>query len=368
MDSPSAISSDLQGKTAGLGLSARIAAPAATVRTNEAGTVALESAEAVEDGSSPRLVIRGENHSKEPNPAAAFIDWLNFTFYFRLTGNESLMEFDRTLRQSFGFGIGINRKKKHLNYDESWELGDNYGIFATGGDTVAGTSLISLSGEGCSVIKDWLSFGCITATANIRIHQRGFVTPVNLAAFGLGTLLDGRILLIDPLLDGLWPLFVGALDRLLRRESPALEVVTDRSYRQFDAVLLLDELHDSTPCPERKFHLQLLRTLVADRAPDRFFLIRIQTPSISWNTTTRARLQGRSASFIIEINGQSNRRITQPRQLHNGHDSVSLPMQPYDLLSPLVQLLQFLVSSVFFFHDNSIPENTISSAFMLPSQ
>lgn len=175
MDSPSTISSDLQGKTAGLGLAVGMAAQAAAPQLNEAGTVALESAEAVEDGLSPRLVIRGENHSKEPNPAAAFIDWLNFTFYFRLTGNEGLMEFDRTLRQSFGFGIGINRKKKHLNYDESWELGDNYGIFATGGDTVAGTSLISLSGEGCSVIKDWLTVHDFIAS------QKGRITRIDLA-------------------------------------------------------------------------------------------------------------------------------------------------------------------------------------------
>ncbi|MCS6763356.1 MAG: hypothetical protein MO853_04430 [Candidatus Protistobacter heckmanni] len=75
-----------------------------------------------------------------------------------------------------------------------------------------------------------LPFWSITAAPNIRIHQRGFVTPVNLATFGLGTLLDGQILLIDPLLDRLRSLFVSALDRLFRRETPALEVVSDRTY------------------------------------------------------------------------------------------------------------------------------------------
>ena len=63
---PPANSLDPQGKIAGLGLAARIAAPAATVRTNEAGTVALELAEAVEDGTSPRLVTRGESSDTPP--------------------------------------------------------------------------------------------------------------------------------------------------------------------------------------------------------------------------------------------------------------------------------------------------------------
>ena len=73
MDYPSSTSSALQGKTAGLGLAVGMAAPAAAPQPNEAGTVALESAEAVEDGSSPRLVIRGENHANQPNPHAAFV-------------------------------------------------------------------------------------------------------------------------------------------------------------------------------------------------------------------------------------------------------------------------------------------------------
>ena len=128
-----------------------------------------------EDVTSPRLVIRGENHSTEPNPSAAFIDWLNFTLRFRLTGNEGLMEIDKALSLVFGFGIGINRRRKHLNYEESWELGNNYGIFATGGNSVAGTSLISLSGEGCSVVKDWL------AVHDFISSRKGRITRIDLA-------------------------------------------------------------------------------------------------------------------------------------------------------------------------------------------
>jgi len=157
MDSPSTTSTGFEVNATGPGLAAGIGAPAPTPQTNEAGTAVHQSAMAVEGASSPRQVIRGENHSSEPNPASAFIDWLNFTFLFKLSGNGGLMELDIALRKGFGFGIGANRNRKHLNYEHSWELGDGYGIFATGGKSVGGTSLVSLSGEGCSVVKDWLA-------------------------------------------------------------------------------------------------------------------------------------------------------------------------------------------------------------------
>jgi phage replication initiation protein len=157
MYSPLSINPGFKKNAAGVGLAAGIAASAANPQTNDAGTAVLQPAMAVGEAPSPRLVIRGEIHSSEPNPAAAFIDWLNFTFPFKLSGNGGLMELDFALRRAFGFGIGANRHRNQRNYEQSWELGDGYGIFGTGGDSVAGTSLISLSGEGCSVVKDWLA-------------------------------------------------------------------------------------------------------------------------------------------------------------------------------------------------------------------
>ena len=155
MDYPLPQSSIESANTTGLGLAVGMAAAAAALRPNEAGTAALESEQTVADASSPRLVIRGENHSTQPNPHSAFIDWLNFTFRFHFNNTHSLIELDAVLRSAFGFGIGSCRNRKHLNYEQSWEIGNGYGIFATGGDSVAGTSLVSLSGEGCSVVKNW---------------------------------------------------------------------------------------------------------------------------------------------------------------------------------------------------------------------
>jgi DNA relaxase NicK len=175
MDSPFSPSTGFDVNATGPGLAAGIGALAPTPQTNEAGTAAPETGTALGVAPSPRLVTRGENHSTEPNPSAAFIDWLNATFRFDLSGNWGLMELDKALRPTFGFGIGANRNKGHLNYEHSWELGDNYGIFATGGKSVAGTSLISLSGHGCSIVRNWL------AVYDFLEYRKARITRVDLA-------------------------------------------------------------------------------------------------------------------------------------------------------------------------------------------
>jgi len=107
------------------------------------------------DGDTPRLVTRGENHSTEPNPSAAFVDWLNFTFPETFPGGIGLSRLDRQFLEAFGFGLGMPRKRGHQNYTDSHELGRGFGIFAFGGESVGGTSLVSISGEGCHAVKDW---------------------------------------------------------------------------------------------------------------------------------------------------------------------------------------------------------------------
>lgn len=173
MDSP--LSSSLNGKKqAALGSGGRTHAQAAYGCPNEGGTFSVKTVDGAE-GQSPRQVIRGENHSTQPNPYSAFIDWLNFTFRFHLSDTSSLMELDALLVSAFGFGLGVCRNRKHLNYEQSWEIGNGYGIFATGGDSVAGTSLVSLSGEGCSVVKSWVDvYGTLQ-------HLQARITRVDLA-------------------------------------------------------------------------------------------------------------------------------------------------------------------------------------------
>lgn len=135
-------------------LADRIAAPAATAQPDEWEAFRLELTALIPE-EPPRQVTRGENHSSKPNPHAAFIDWLSFTFPWHISNGDKFRALDLEFRQAFGFGLGKDRGQGHLNYDKSWEIGDGYGIFATGGHSTGGTSWFSLSGQGCCTVKSW---------------------------------------------------------------------------------------------------------------------------------------------------------------------------------------------------------------------
>ncbi len=147
---------------------------------------------------SPRILKGGENLSEEqreqkrlsiqPNPAAAFVDWLNFSFPYVIKNNK-LLKLDLQFLDAFGFGITQNRHRKHLNYEESWILGDDYGIFATGGNSVAGTSFVSLSGAGCNAVKSW------TNTYHLLKTLKAKITRIDLAHddfLGLHSVLEAK--------------------------------------------------------------------------------------------------------------------------------------------------------------------------------
>jgi len=75
------------------------------------------------------------------------------------------------LKNAFGFGFGPCRHRGHLNYEESWELGEKYGIFASGGSSVAGTSFISIQGSGCAATKDWQAVHDLVVELNAKITR-----------------------------------------------------------------------------------------------------------------------------------------------------------------------------------------------------
>src|SRR4249920_3129932 len=121
----------------------------------------------------------------------------------------------------------------------------------------------------------------VAAPAHVRVDQRRLVAPLNLAAFGLGARRDRRIFFVDPLLHGLRSLLVGALDRLLRREAPAFEIIADGAHLELDAALALDQFADRGAGPQREVHLQLLRPLVADQLANTRFLIGREAAAIA---------------------------------------------------------------------------------------
>lgn len=127
--------------------------------------------EGAEVSGSPRQVIRGENHSTTSKGHAAFVDWLNFTFHHPLNETPAFAFIDSSFREAFGFGIGRARNRGHLNYELSWELGRDFGIFATGGDSVSGTSFVSLSGTGCHAVRSWTAVHTLLQSLKARITR-----------------------------------------------------------------------------------------------------------------------------------------------------------------------------------------------------
>ena len=129
----------------------------------------------------PRYVIRGENpsddnqppekHSQQPRIETAFVDWLNFSFHYGIHSDSKFINLDRLLQKAFGFGITQDRHRKHLNYEQSWVLGDDFGILASGGNSVGGTTFITLSGTGCSVVASWTEVYYLLETLKAKITR-----------------------------------------------------------------------------------------------------------------------------------------------------------------------------------------------------
>jgi len=163
---------------------------------------------------------------------------------------------------------------------------------------------------------------------------------VDLAAFGFGTFLDGWIFFIKPFLNSFRTLLIRFLDRLLRGEAPAFEVIAYTTNRQFDAVFLLDQLQHGRTAPQGKCHLQLLRALVADQALDRSLLLRRQLTTIAKLLATRGWFKRDQSAFFIAINRAAHRRVAQPTQLDNLHYAIALTVQTDYLFAPLMLAFQ----------------------------
>jgi hypothetical protein len=107
----------------------------------------------------------------------------------------------------------------------------------------------------------------LTVIAHTRL-----ITPVNLGVFCFSLRLDGRISFIQPLLHRFWILLIGALDRLLRGKTPALQILPNGSNRHPDTGFLFNQLHYRLARPQRISHLELIRCLVHDLFADHAFL------------------------------------------------------------------------------------------------
>lgn len=106
----------------------------------------------------PRMVIRGESPKKETSRSqAALTDWLNVTFRFHphdCTTDTFFTRFSEVTKGAFG---GMTDQERGLHgWQHSFKFDRGNVVFAFGGQRY--TAFLSLPGEGCSFITDWLSF------------------------------------------------------------------------------------------------------------------------------------------------------------------------------------------------------------------
>jgi phage replication initiation protein len=93
---------------------------------------------------------------QDGNPRAALTDFLNCTFPLALI-TESLSDLFQLILACLGraFGPVVDRKRGLHGYRHSFAMGESGAIFAHGGQ--AETAFLSLPGESCAWITDWLA-------------------------------------------------------------------------------------------------------------------------------------------------------------------------------------------------------------------
>lgn len=169
----------------GFGSEDRTDAPAPPERPNEGGaSVALEVSEASPQSDTPRLVIRGESLEDQESlndgesykrytdghghltiiatplpktdgePYAAITDYLNCTFPLN---SKELVPFFSKLFDCLGreFAPATDRNRGLHGWHNSFALGNSSAFFAIGGQN--GTGFLSLSGEACHRVSDWMA-------------------------------------------------------------------------------------------------------------------------------------------------------------------------------------------------------------------
>jgi hypothetical protein len=71
---------------------------------------------------------------------------------------------------------------------------------------------------------------------------------------------------------------------------------------------------------------------------------------LTWTAPAQGGSDCSPTACLEQVNAGANRRVVQPRHGHDLHHTQRLFMQSHDLLAHLVELLQGLLSCVFFFH------------------
>src|SRR5690606_27583940 len=153
------------------------------------------------------------------------------------------------------------------------------------------------------------------------------VAPMDFRAFSPGPTGDGRVRLVQPSLHRLRALFVGSLQRLLRRKSPARQVFTNPLQRQRYPITLMDQLAYRLSSPQGKAQLQLVRRFVADHLAKLGFLHRRQRPEVAYLATTPLVLQAPDTLPLVTLTDVEHPGARQARLFGDGFIGPAPPTQ-----------------------------------------
>lgn len=136
-----------------------------------ASSKCVQLSDTVYPSSLPRTVIRGESPKQDNDRSkAALTDWLNISFPFHPESNNPLAFFKSFSEATKGILGGMTDQERGLHgWNHSFRFDRGCVMFAYGGQR--NTAFLSLPGEGCSFISDWLSF-----TSFLRDDLKGHIT------------------------------------------------------------------------------------------------------------------------------------------------------------------------------------------------
>ena len=123
--------------------------------------------------------------------------------------------------------------------------------------------------------RSFSPWGITPAMIAVTVKPR-FVTPVNFSPLFLGSFGDFGILFFQPFLNSSWILLISSSQRLLRSESPSVQVFSNCPDGHVSGVNPFNQLLHSNSGPQSKWKFQLVRYLVLNQFLNFLFLLTCQ--------------------------------------------------------------------------------------------
>lgn len=192
------------------------------------------------------------------------------------------------------------------------------------------------------------------------------IHPVNLSFFLFRAGKNDRIIPIQPFLHRLRTLFMGTLDRLLRSESPTLEIFSNRPDRHLDVKQLPDQQLHRIPRPQCKRKLQLVRCLVNQSFTKLGLLIGRKRPLFPGSASSFPQFDGLATFLFVALLYLTGPTYTDPKAFcHNLVLKISFPKTNH-LLSDFILRLLTMLTCINLFHECCLSQNHHYGYIYLP--